>query len=206
MELLDGTIGVTPTFGNNFDRFVAREIQWFTASRDAYSKTWVNSKVNHAVVYVGSVPGIANGYPQLVEARPRGASFVNYDNYGKNMIWLDTIYQAGTGTKLVPTTEQRNIIKEYAIECAQNKIGYNYLDFVAIGMAQKRFGNHEPELAKERWVQILSNDHRLICSQLVDEAYNRAKLYLFNDGRPTGLVSPADLFNLTIPDLSSVVH
>ena len=196
-NLAVGTIGVTPTFGNGFDKFVATGIQWFTATRDDYSKAWTNAKVNHAVVYVGSVDGIDDGYPQLVEARPGGAGFARADSYGDHMIWLNHLVQAGTDHILTVTDAQRMIVREYAVDCAVKKIGYNYLDFVAIALAQKRFGDTGSNWYKYGapwWVKRLSNDHRLICSQLVDEAYQRAGVKLFNDGRPSGLVSPADLY------------
>ena len=36
----------------------------------------------------------------------------------------------------------------------------------------------------------------MICSQLVDEAYARAGVQLFDDGRLPGDVTPADLYGL----------
>ncbi len=42
----------------------------------------------------------------------------------------------------------------------------------------------------------LCRKDRLICSQLVDEAYRLADIHLFNDGRLPQLVSPGDLLVL----------
>lgn len=197
-----GTIGVTPTFGNSLDSTVARAIQWFTATRDDYSGVpteWAPAKVNHAVVYVG----VQRGYvtPQLVQANPGGASFADWDSYGSNMIWLNEIHQetdkALVGPVLTPTTAQRLQIAAWAANAARVGIGYNYVDFVAIALAQKRFGklgaNWESK-GSPWWVDRLSDDNRLICSQLADMAWRNAGLQIFADNRPAGLVSPEDLY------------
>jgi cell wall-associated NlpC family hydrolase len=52
-----------------------------------------------------------------------------------------------------------------------------------------------------RWGWLVRRLHcngRLICSQLVDEAYHRAGVQLFTDGRARFEVTPGDLANLLI--------
>lgn len=52
-----------------------------------------------------------------------------------------------------------------------------------------------------RWgwlIGYLERNHRLICSQLVDLAYTRARLPLFDDGRACFEVTPGDLANALI--------
>jgi len=151
-------------------------------------------------VYVGRVAG--KGLPQLVQAAPGGANFANWDSYGNDMIWLDPVDQLqadGALKSLEITDQQRMKIAAFAKDCAVKQIGYNYLDFLAIALAQKRFQvspGEETWLRDEWWVKRLSNNKRLICSQLVDYCYSRAGIQLFADNRPNGLVSPADLYSL----------
>jgi len=63
---------------------------------------------------------------------------------------------------------------------------YSFLDYVAL--AARRL--HIPAPGLRRYIK--STGH-LICSQLVDEAYGRAGLPMFTDGRWPGDVTPADL-------------
>jgi hypothetical protein len=44
--------------------------------------------------------------------------------------------------------------------------------------------------------EVVNNEHQLICSQLVDLAYKKAGIHLFNDGRESGDVTPGDLADL----------
>lgn len=189
----NGTIGVTPTFGPWYDRFVARGIQWVTSTRDQYGK-FHDAKVNHAVVFVGDIDG--RDGPQLVQAQPGGAAFDRWDAYGDAMIWLTDIDEAGTGIPIAPTTIQQSQIVEFAKDCAIKKIGYNYLDFLAIALAQQRFGDVVSDSKPSWWAKRLANPKHLICSQLADAAYSFAGIQLFSDHRLSGLVSPADLLSL----------
>lgn len=195
-----GTFGTTPTFGPWYDKFVARSIQWMTATRDQYGK-WHDSPVNHAVVFVGEVPGYDK--PQLVEARPGGASLHDWDEYA-DIHWANR-FKLKSGSSYVPyvlSEWQRQHIAHTALMLADNKVGYGYRDYLAIALAQQRLG-YVINPAKidnkiERWVlDQLSRPDRLICSQLVDYCYQCANVELFDDKRPTGLVSPADLYALT---------
>lgn len=199
-----GTIGVTPTHGKGIAEFVGAGIRWFTATREQYNggkSHWVNAPVNHAVVMVGPVPGVDGGYPQLIQAANSGAQFARWDTYGTNMIWLDAIRQQlphmEEGAFLVPSPAQQSIIRAEAVQLVANHTGYNPWDYLAIALAQKRFGNHEEWLAHEWWVRRLNygvGKLELICSQLCDYLWHKAGLDIFADMRPDGLVSPEDLY------------
>jgi hypothetical protein len=118
------------------------------------------------------------------------------------MIWLTHIAQrrvGGTLVSLEPTDAQREAIAVWAIDCAVKHIGYNYLDFVAIALAQQRLNTIVNYDNPPWWVKRLSNPRRLICSQLADYAWDKAGVHLFADKRPAGLVSPNDLFMLSDP-------
>lgn len=198
-----GTIGVTKTYGSWFDRFVAGGIRYMTATEDMYHH-FHDAAVNHSVVFVGQPPGFTK--PQLVQAGTHGAQFAPWDIYGKDMIWLTEISQLredGSLVRLNPTDEQRTKIAQAAIDCAVKKIGYNYLDFFTIAFAQKRWFHQtiKYNLKDNPWfVQLLlkrlSSPKHMICSQLSDYTWNQANLHLFADLRPTGLVSPEDLYLL----------
>jgi len=189
IDLLPGTFGTTPTFGNTFDRSVARAIQWFTATRDQYGR-WHDAPVNHAVLYVGEVPGYDQ--PQIVEAAPGGANFSDWNAYGTDMVWAHEV----EGVTL--NDQQRASIAQFGIDCAIKGVGYGYLDFVAIALAQRRMHSIVFYEHTQWWAKRLGDPHRLICSQLVDWCYLQADVHLFSDGRWPGLVSPADLRALTL--------
>jgi uncharacterized protein YycO len=125
--------------------------------------------VQHAFVYVG------NGY--IVQAMPGGAEMIRLEDASEPYIW---------STGRIPLTEvQRMFISEYAIGLVGTP--YSFLDYSSIALAHYRI--------RPRWVRdfVASTDH-LICSQLVDEAYLRAGVHLFDDGRLPGDVTPGDLW------------
>lgn len=191
-----GTIGVTPTYGSWFDRIVGRGIRWFTASQDEFSH-FHEAKVNHAVVFVGDVPDEVG--PQLVQATPHGAIFSPWDAFGQDMIWLDpigTLQLDHSLSPLDPTSDQRMLIRAAAIDLVLKKIGYNFFDFLAIALAQKRFSASFDPAKPPWWARRLANNRRMICSQLADYCWLQADLHLFADRRLPGLVSPADLLAL----------
>jgi hypothetical protein len=133
------------------------------------------SSVNHAFLCVG------NG--QIVEAESNGAILSPVDKYGDRAIW--------SSLDLDDAKRQR-------IGDAGRKLDgtpYGYLDILAIGIYQRRFGRVLRPLA--RWAaKRIESTHTLICSQLVDQAYLMAGVHLFDDGRLPGLVSPGDLLDL----------
>lgn len=178
-----GTIGVTPTYGNKFDKFIGGAIRWATATQDNYHGL-KNAPVNHAVVYVGPVIGYDK--PQLVQAQPGGASFADWDSYGDQMIWLTVMLYT-------PTDAARAKIIETAKDLAIKRVGYGFLDFLGIALAQRRFGYIVNPNRPPWWVRRLGSNKHMICSQLADYCWERAGVQLFKNRIP-GLVTPEDLY------------
>lgn len=181
-----GDFFVTATRGPLLDRAAAEIIDWVTATRDGHGN-WLKAKVNHAGLFVGPT----RQYPEgaIVEAvrRVRYSSILSYPN----AIWSTNRLPP----QLTPTPLQRRTIVAYA----ESRVGdkYNVLDLVAVGLAQDRLGHHVD--GDEWWVKRLSDDHREICSQVVDAAWHAAGIQLFRDGRLEGLVTPNDLNGLLLP-------
>ena len=145
--------------------WAADAIQWITDSR------W-----NHAVLYVGD--------GQIVQASPSGAALAPWDSYGVNVVWSERHIQ-GHGQAIA--TYGRTLVGR----------PYGFPDIVAIGLAQERLGSRVDvrKALKDQpwWVRRIERTDRLICSQLVDLAYEMGGVKLFDDGRIPGLVSPGDL-------------
>lgn len=197
---LPGDWLVTPTYGNRMDRFVGWAIRATTATRSG--TRWIDATVNHAALYVGDLPGYSK--PQIIEARPGGAGFKDWDAYGNNAIWsTGRIPEA-----IVPTDEQR---AQVAVE-AMNVVGlgYGYLDIAAIAFAQRRLGHmvdvEKPLREQPWWVRRIESMRTMICSQLVDVVLDRVGVHLFVDNRIPGLVSPADLASLLVPITASTTQ
>lgn len=133
------------------------------------------SPVNHAFIYLGN--------DLVMEAEPNGATVSRATKYA------DVIWSTG---KVGLTQGQRLTI----VNRAKSLVGtpYNWLDIVAIALAQRRLGGI---LGLKSWIaKRLSDDGMMICSQLVDWCYQQAGVQLFKDGRPSGMVSPGDLYGL----------
>lgn len=167
-----GDFGVVRTGG-----WAAAVIRWAT-----------RSTVNHAFVYVGD--------GKIVEAQPGGAVLSDVSEYEGRTIWSTgrVVAYCDTGGCVdgVFVPDERDAIAH----AARGMVGvpYNWPDIAAIGLAQRRLGRL---VTPRSWIaRRLSRGDRLICSQLVDAAYNAAGLHLFTDNRPTGLVSPGDLLDL----------
>lgn len=116
---------------------------------------------------------------RLVEAEPGGARIAGLDEYAGR----DVAYVAPAGL----TDEQRAGIVSAAIGLLGTP--YSFADYAAI--AAHRF--HLPLPGLQRFV---ADSGHMLCSQLVDEAYRRAGVQLFDDGRWPGWVTPADLGRL----------
>lgn len=118
---------------------------------------------------------------EVMEAMPGGAiisPLSKYDGttkYGSPLaVYLDI--------KLTP--EQRYAIVKEARQLEGTP--YSFLDYVALAL--ERFG------IKWKWVEnYVSTSKHMICSQLADEAYKRAGVNLFEDGRLPQKVTPGDL-------------
>lgn len=131
------------------------------------------SVVNHAFVCVGD--GL------IVEAQPAGARLAHASLY-PGALWSGPGLTAGRG--------------EAIAVAALALIGtpYSWVDCAAIGLTDL-FGWHVPEAVRRR----LNRRDRLMCSALCDEAYRRAGVQLYDDGRVAGDVSPQDLLLLIQP-------
>jgi cell wall-associated NlpC family hydrolase len=124
---------------------------------------------------------IALGDGTLIESMPRGARIAPLSTWPADRVaygWM------------VPLTDDQRA-RVVAEARALEGTPYGFLDYVALGLA--RFG------ARPRWLRRrVTSSGRMICSQLVDEAYRRAGVTLFPDGRLAQDVTPGDLANLFI--------
>lgn len=129
-----------------------------------------HSSVNHAAVYVG------HGF--IVEAQPRGAR-ITLARFYPDAIWSEPPISVHTQLAI--------------IHSALDLVGtpYNFTDIAAQALV-RMFHWKAPKWALKR----ISDPSRLQCAQLVDIAYERAGVTLFADGRPAGLIAPADLLQL----------
>lgn len=127
--------------------------------------------VQHAYVYVG------NG--EIVQAMPGGAERIPLTEAHEPVVW---------STGRIPLTAADRV---RIVGAARGLVGtpYSFLDYASIALAHYKI--------RPAWVRdfVASSGH-LICSQLVDEAYLRAGVHLFDDGRIPGDVTPGDLWKL----------
>lgn len=167
-----GDFGLIATWGNWRDAIAGALIRWGT-----------DSPVNHTFVHIGG--------HQLVEAAPGGARTRDLDEYDPHAItW---------STGRIPLDDvQRDGIATAARAISGTRIGYGWLDLVAIALGQRRLGGVVDVEAALRdqpwWVKRIVSTGTLICSQLVDLVYESAGVPLFDDDRLPGLVSPGDLW------------
>lgn len=114
-----------------------------------------------------------------IEAAPLGARIVPLKKYAGR-----SVYSTG---RLDVTDEQRARI---AVEAAALVgVPYSFLDYLALALVRYAGGSG--------WLgrYLQSREHQ-ICSQLVDSAYLRAGVHLFDDGRLPQDVTPGDLARL----------
>lgn len=125
--------------------------------------------IQHALVYVG------NG--EIVQAMPGGAELVPLEEANTPYIW---------STGRIPLTAAERV---RIVGAARGLVGtpYSFLDYASIALAHFRI--------RPAWVRdYVADSGHLICSQLVDEAYKRGGVQLFDDGRLPGDVTPGDLW------------
>jgi uncharacterized protein YycO len=127
------------------------------------------SRYNHAFI-VG--PG-----GTIIEATPYGAQYGSISMYPKARYNSDDAIPDG--------------IREEIWANAQSMLGtkYGWLDIAALSL--RFFGQ------RWKWVEKrIQRQDRLICSQLVDLAYERSGISLFDDGRLPQNVTPGDLADI----------
>lgn len=126
--------------------------------------------VQHALVYVG------NG--MVVQAMPSGAELIRLSEASPVVKWSTGLVPLGDGEREVICREAKALVGT----------PYSFLDYVSIAL--ERLG------VRPRWVlERVASSGRLICSQLVCEAYRRAGVELF-PGEFPGDQTPGDLFRL----------
>ncbi len=115
----------------------------------------------------------------VMEAMPGGAIITPLSNYKNRSVY----------SNIELTNEQRVEIVKQARKL--EGIPYSFLDYLALALAH--FGIKAPRLRK-----YIENKGHMICSQLVDFAYQKAGVHLFTDGRLSQDVTPGDLANMLI--------
>jgi cell wall-associated NlpC family hydrolase len=156
--------------------FALTRISGFTGRFVAAGQALVGdaAPVQHAYVYVG------NG--EIVQAMPGGAELIRLEDAAEPVVW-------STGKVPLTAADRMRICG-----AARGLVGtpYSFLDYGSIALAHYRI--------RPAWVRdFVADSGHLICSQLVDEAYLRAGIHLFSDGRLPGDVTPGDLWKLLHP-------
>lgn len=133
------------------------------------------SRFTHAFVVVGD---------DVVEAMPGGALITPLALYTEGPKAQDTILSA---LELTPGQAAAVVV------AAQTLVGtpYSFLDYLALALDHWGF--------QPRWLRkFITDKGHMICSQLVDEVYRRARIQMFDDGRLPQDVTPGDLADYLI--------
>jgi uncharacterized protein YycO len=134
-----------------------------------------NSQYEHVFIYTGD--GLA------VEARPHGAAEIPCPT-PKLQLWSTGIISL--------TPVQRTRIVTSARAYAERKVGYSYLDYLAIAA-------HQDHIPFPGLQDFISYTGHMICSQLVDQCYFNGQVNLFTDHRWPGYVRPSDMADVVLP-------
>lgn len=131
---------------------------------------FTNSQYSHAFIVCGQ--------GKIVEAHAAGAAVDSLEKYRKEDVLFST----------VPLTDRQRVD---IVAAANTLVGtkYNFLDIAALALSHSGY----------RWGWLehrIERTDRMICSQLVDQAYLLAGVHLFDDGRLPQNVTPADLAGL----------
>lgn len=133
--------------------------------------------------YEHVIVGLPGGL--IVEAMPGGAQAVPF-HYSPDAVFWSTNRLAGP---LQPTNDQRMAICAAARRAAGDKIGYSWLDYLALAA-------HTWHVPAPGLRGFIESSQRAICSQLADLCYEQAGVHLFSDQRWPGYVRPCDLATL----------
>lgn len=110
----------------------------------------------------------------IVEAEPGGAQRVRMH------------YQIDKTRWLVCPDDYRAGMVTWLNWCADHKVPYSWLDYVAVG-------THHYHIPVPGLRHYISSSGHMMCSQLVDWCASKAGWHLFDDGRWEGYVPPCDL-------------
>lgn len=157
----------------DFGVLLLKKRNWFKKTVISLISWGTHSPAYHAVLVVETGDGLA-----LIEAEPGGVIQSPVDKYS-NVVW----------SNLDLTAEQRQAV---------SKVGISYLGTEYGWYADAAIGVHSAlriPVPKFVW-RWLSNGHAMECAQLIDAAELQAGVHLFSDGRQTGQVSPASLYDL----------
>jgi cell wall-associated NlpC family hydrolase len=169
--------------------FVLTQIDGWTGRWVSAAQAFVRggSQWTHAALVVG------NGY--MVEAQPGGAVLSPLSRLdGRPVLASDdpirlhldqTIFPGDLGARERHEARLRKAVADAAMSLVGTP--YSFLDYVALAAWEAGIRIGGP---LRRYVE---DSGHLICSALVDEAYQRAGIRLFEDGRLSGDVTPGDL-------------
>lgn len=143
---------------------------WYSTGIELVTLSWAS----HAVLYVGE--------GKIVEAESTGAVLSDADKYSE-IIWSGDRFTNGRG--------------EAIAAAGKSLLGtpYSYYGVAALGLS-KITHQHIPVFMQHR----LADRGDLFCSQLVDVAYQKAGVQLYDDGRYNGSITPGDLMALIAHD------
>lgn len=132
------------------------------------------SEYTHALLSLGDGTAIA--------AYPGGARIVSLSG--------EEIDHGPLGYVEVPLTDDQ---RAKVVEIARSFLGtgYGWLDYLVL--AAVRLG-----IPSDKLRAYVASTHTMICSQMIDEIFQCAKIHLFKDGRPSGDVTPGDLAELAL--------
>lgn len=132
------------------------------------SLTGDSSRYTHAFVVL---PG-----GKVIEAMPGGARIADLSDY---LDGQDVIFSRMRLTDF----ERENIVAHAE---SFEGVPYSFLDYLSLALVHFNI--------RPKWLRkYIKDSGHMICSQLVDEAYLRAGVHLFDDGRDPGDVTPGDL-------------
>jgi hypothetical protein len=171
---------------------------FFMRRIEGWTGRWI--AVGQALIRGGSNfthAGIVLDGEQIIEAEPGGARIKPaqslWEHAGPVMVsdapmqrWLEAqVFPRLLGAEYEAEMRKRAEIVGKARYL--NGIGYSFLDYLALAMAEAKIPGWQ--LVRDR---VESSQH-LMCSALVDRAYAWAEVHLFDDGRLPGDVTPWDL-------------
>lgn len=132
------------------------------------------SLFQHAGIVTAVGRGADGMQVTIMEARSRGAVEVPYHYRQHLILW-------STGT-LAPAHRDQIVAAARGFQ----GVGYGWLDYLALTA-------HHYHLPAPGLKSYIGSTRRLICSQLVDKAWELGGDHIYDDGRWPGYVKPADL-------------